>query len=166
MMTPWLKSGDKMKQGTIAFFVHENYKDLVPKENLLAAVEATFIKGRVLDSPSITVMISDDEQLKDMNLRYRGIDKATDVLAFDAGFDDPDLETRYLGDVAISFQQAQKQADTHGHIVEEELQLLVVHGVLHLLGFDHDTDPRKEEMWSIQTQILTDLGLEINIEDV
>ena len=165
-MKPWLKSGDKMKQGTIAFLVHESYKELVSEETLITAVEATFIEGRVLDSPSITVLISDDEQLKVMNLRYRGIDKATDVLAFDAGFDDPDLETRYLGDVVISYQQAQKQADTLGHTVEEELQLLVVHGVLHLLGFDHETDVRKEEMWSIQTQVLAELGIEINIEDV
>jgi probable rRNA maturation factor len=155
-----------MKQVTIAFLVDENYNDLVSKETLLTTVEATFVEGRVLDSPSITVLISDDERLKVMNLRYRGIDKATDVLAFDAGFYDPDLETRYLGDVVISYQQAQKQADTLGHTVEEELQLLVVHGVLHLLGFDHDTDVRKEEMWSIQTQVLAELGIEINIEDV
>ena len=165
-MKPWLKSGDKMKQGTIAFLIDESYNDLVSKETLLTAVEATFVEGRVLDSPSITVLISDDEHLKAMNLRYRGIDKATDVLAFDAGFDDPDFETRYLGDVAISCQQAQKQADSLGHTVEEELQLLVVHGILHLLGFDHNTDVRKEEMWSIQTQVLAELGLEIKIEDV
>lgn len=154
-----------MTQGLIDFLVDDDYSDVVPRDNLLAAVEATFREGGVLDSPSITVMITDDEQLKDLNLRYRGVDKTTDVLAFDADFDDPDLETRYLGDVVISYQQAQKQAETHGHEVGDELQLLIIHGVLHLLGFDHDTDVRKDEMWSIQKLILTGLGLDLYIED-
>jgi len=154
-----------MTQGSIDFLVDEDFSDVVPRDKLLAAVKATLIEGGVLDSPSITVMISDDEQLKDLNYRYRGIDKTTDVLAFDADFDDPDLETRYLGDIVISFQQAQKQAETHGHSVGDELQLLVIHGVLHLLGFDHDTDVRKDEMWTIQNLILTNLGLDINFED-
>ena len=154
-----------MTQGSIDFLVDEDFSNVVPRDKLLAAVEATFLEGGVLDSPSITVMIGDDEKLKDLNLRYRGIDKTTDVLAFDAGFDDPDLETRYLGDIVISCQQAQKQAENHGHAVGDELQLLVIHGVLHLLGFDHDTDVRKDEMWSIQNLILTGLGLDINIED-
>ena len=143
----------------------EDFHGLVSKEKLLAAVKNTLVRGEVLDSPSLTVVISNDEQLKEMNLQYRGIDKTTDVLAFKADFEDPDLGSRYLGDVVISYQQAQDQAKTRRHKVEEELQLLVVHGVLHLLGYDHDSDINQMEMWSIQSLILADLGLEIDFEE-
>ena len=161
-----MKNGGEMSEGVIAFYVKENYHELVTEKTILNAVETTLVYGRVDDSPSMTVMITDDEHLQEMNQRYRGIDKPTDVLAFETDFTDPDLDSRYLGDVVISYQQARIQAEMRGHQVEEELQLLVVHGVLHLLGFDHDSPSGKEEMWSLQSQALNDLGLSIEVEDV
>ena len=155
-----------MSEGVIAFYIQENYHELVTEQILKNAVERTLALGKVTDSPSVTVMITDNEHLQEMNQRYRGINKTTDVLAFETDFTDPDLDSRYLGDVVISYQQARKQAEERGHQVEEELLLLIVHGVLHLLGFDHNTSLEKEEMWSIQSQILNDLGLSINVEDV
>ncbi|MGB2964923.1 MAG: rRNA maturation RNase YbeY [Anaerolineales bacterium] len=166
MTKHWLENGGEMSEGVISFYVQENYHELVIKKPLHNAVEKTLAYRRGDDSPSVTVMITDDEHLKEMNQRYRGINKPTDVLAFEMDFTDPDLDSRYLGDVVISYQQALKQAETRGHQVEEELQLLVVHGVLHLLGFDHDSLSRKEEMWSLQSQVLRDLGLTIEVEDV
>jgi probable rRNA maturation factor len=110
-------------------------------------------------------MITNDGKMVEMNQRYRGAGQTTDVLAFQTDFIDPDLDSRYLGDVIISYPQAEKQALEYGHELEEELQLLVVHGTLHLLGYDHDTIARKEEMWSIQSSILSALGVTINVED-
>jgi len=119
----------------------------------------------VPDSPSLSVIITDDEEMKKLNQTYRGINKTTDVLSFGGDFTDPDLDSRYLGDVIISYPQAEEQALRRGHDVEAERQLLAAHGVLHLLGYDHDTPTAKEAMWKVQTQILEILGLAIEVED-
>ena len=88
------------------------------------------------------------------------------MLSFPADFTDPETEAPYLGDILISFPRAKSQADTIGHSVIDELQVLVVHGVLHLLGYDHAIPEEKEEMWTIQREIFQQLGLEnIQIAD-
>jgi probable rRNA maturation factor len=93
------------------------------------------------------------------------MDKVTDVLSFEADYMDPDLGSRYLGDVVISYPQAANQAEKQGHAIESELQLLTIHGVLHLMGYDHGSTEEKELMWSKQKQILDQLGLEITVMD-
>jgi probable rRNA maturation factor len=67
-----------------------------------------------------------------------------------------------LGDVVISYQQAQHQAANRQHSIEDELQLLVVHGILHLLGHDHAEEEEKRRMWTAQKQVLSNLGNPIN----
>jgi probable rRNA maturation factor len=81
------------------------------------------------------------------------------VLSFPAAEIDPETEELYLGDIAISIPRAMQQAQNAGHPVEAEAQLLVVHGVLHLLGYDHGTDEEKAVMWSEQAKVLERLGL-------
>ena len=130
-----------------------------------AALKAALEEGRSPESCSVTVMITDNDQIQELNQRYSGIDKPTDVLAFESDFLDPDLEARYLGDVVISYPQAKFQAESRGHTIEAELQLLVVHGILHLLGYDHDTEANKTEMWSMQSKILRKLDITIDIEE-
>lgn len=161
-----MKSGSETEDQVIAILVQEQFRSMISDQILLSCGETTLLLDGVNDSPSLTLMITDDEEMTDMNHRYRGINKTTDVLAFGADFTDPDLESRYLGDVVISFPQAEKQALKRGHTVEEELQLLVVHGVLHLLGYDHDTKTRKEAMWAIQSRVLAELGLSIEVEGI
>jgi probable rRNA maturation factor len=165
-MTRLLKNGSNTEDQVIAILVQEQFRSKISDQILLSCGETTLLLDSVNDSPSLTIMITDDKEMIDMNQRYRGINKTTDVLAFGADFTDPDLESRYLGDVVISFPQAEKQALKRGHTVEEELQLLVVHGVLHLLGYDHDTQTGKEAMWAIQSRILTELGLSIKVEGI
>jgi probable rRNA maturation factor len=112
----------------------------------------------------LTIVITGDEQLRELNRQYRDIDAPTDVLSFPVDFIDPESEAPYLGDILISCPQAKKQAIAGGHSTSAELQLLVVHGVLHLLGFDHTQAQEKAEMWVAQSEILRQLGLEdINI---
>ena len=124
-----------------------------------------------IDEPcELVVVISDDAALKDLNRRFRGVPHPTDVLAFSddtrgpfsggaAGF------PRYLGDIVISLDRARAQAEAAGGTLSEELQLLTVHGVLHLLGYDHADTREKEQMWTIQSEILRLLGVSIPLPD-
>lgn len=106
----------------------------------------------------LTIVIGDDSQLHALNRQFLGIDAPTDVLSFPADDTDPDSGERYIGDILISYPRAADQAANAGHTVHEELQLLVVHGVLHLLGFDHAWPEEKKRMWEIQAQVLESLG--------
>jgi probable rRNA maturation factor len=107
----------------------------------------------------LTVLLSDDAQVRELNRHYLGIDAPTDVLSFPAGEADPDTGVTYLGDVIISVPQAGAQARAAGHGLEAEVQLLVVHGVLHLLGHDHAQPEAKGRMWAAQADVLSQLGL-------
>lgn len=107
----------------------------------------------------MTIVLTDDRQLHELNLDYLGVDSPTDVLSFPAGEVDPETEAFYLGDIAISLPRAAGQAQAGGHPVEAEAQLLVVHGTLHLLGYDHSTDEEKVVMWAEQAKVLERLGL-------
>ena len=140
-------------------------------------VEADLIQRTVLaalihqDVPpvAVTVVVSDDTALQDLNNRFRGVDAPTDVLAFpnqpQGLFDDADGQPLYLGDVVVSYPRAEEQASQAGHSVMPELQLLVVHGVLHLLGHDDQSGPERTLMWETQEAILSSLGVEINLPD-
>jgi probable rRNA maturation factor len=118
-------------------------------------------QGAPVDS-DITIVVSDDDHIHKLNRDFLKQDAPTDVLAFPAGHIDPDTDHQYLGDVVISYPQATIQARTAGHPTSSELCLLTVHGVLHLLGYDHDRPEAKAEMWHAQAQILSILGVEVN----
>lgn len=91
----------------------------------------------------ISVLLTDDEEIRELNLRFRKIDSATDVLSFPAIDGDG-----FLGDIAISIPQAERQAEHHLNDLATELCCLAVHGGLHLLGYDHQTDDAEQEMHS------------------
>ena len=107
----------------------------------------------------VTLVITDDAQIKDLNRQFREMDNVTDVLSFPSDEIDLDTGKPYLGDIIISFPQALLQATQAGHPVETELQLLTVHGMLHLLGFVHPNEEEKRVMWAIQAKVLEKLGL-------
>lgn len=125
-----------------------------------AAREVMDYMGGEMDV-DITIILTDDAQIHELNKQYRGIDAPTDVLSFPSGDTDPDSNRLYLGDVVISYPRAQAQAEAGGHPVEAELQLLVVHGVLHLTGYDHVAEQGKSRMRAAQAEILVLLGCEI-----
>ena len=85
----------------------------------------------------IEVLLADDRTLRRLNRDFRGKNKATDVLSFPAA---PEVQTVYAGDLAISLETAARQASEHGHALREELRILLLHGLLHLHGMDHETD--------------------------
>lgn len=111
-----------------------------------------------LDS-DLSIVLTDDARLQELNREYLGIDAPTDVLSFPASETDPETGARYIGDILISIPRAQSQADAAGHPLESEVQLLVVHGMLHLLGHDHGEPEEKARMWKAQAEILESLGL-------
>ncbi len=109
-----------------------------------------------------TLVITDDQGIRELNRDFLGRDAPTDVLAFSAQEEAgafvvaPEMGS-YLGDVIVSYPRAVTQAEEHGHPVEDELHLLVVHGILHLLGYDHADDEEKAIMWARQEEILRGL---------
>lgn len=107
----------------------------------------------------VAVVLTNDEQLRELNRQYLGVDATTDVLSFPSGETDPDTGGIYLGDVVISIPRADVQATAAGHKLDAEVQLLVVHGVLHLLGYDHADARGKAKMWAAQGRALRALGL-------
>jgi probable rRNA maturation factor len=107
----------------------------------------------------LTIVLTDDAQLHELNRQYLGVDAPTDVLSFPASESDPETGTPYLGDILISIPRAAAQAQAAGHSIEDEVQLLVVHGTLHLLGYDHAELEEKDRMWSEQAKVLERLGL-------
>ena len=117
----------------------------------------------------VSIAVADDETLRSLNERFRGLDEVTDVLSFgskqggskpgegdaDASFPvDPDGKAT-LGEVVLSYPLAVRQADEHDVTAEEELALLVVHGVLHLLGHDHEEAEEEARMKELERQALT-----------
>lgn len=129
---------------------------------LETAVRATLTHEEQQPSLELSVLLTDDAQIQQMNRDFRGVDKPTDVLSFPAGEALPGMEDAdpYLGDIAISVPYAARQAAQAGHDLAGELQLLVIHGVLHLLGYDHDDPEEKAAMWAAQTAVLAQLNLQ------
>lgn len=140
----------------------ENQFDLTPETLealVIQAAEAALRHQSAPEDASVTIVLGDDEQLQSLNLDYLGIDSATDVLSFPADETDPETGSRYLGDILLSVPRAASQAEAAGHTIEAEAQLLVVHGVLHLMGHDHAEAGEKSRMWQAQAEILAQLGL-------
>mgnify|MGYP001124579926 CR=1 FL=1 len=130
----------------------------VPYEALEEAANEALYHTRTPIDVEITIVLASDELLQELNQEYLNIDAPTDVLSFEADFIDPDSEATYLGDLVISVQRAISQAQTGNHPLKDELQLLVVHGVLHLIGYDHIEDDEKMVMQQAQDAILKQLG--------
>lgn len=131
---------------------------------LETAVRAALVQQQVPPPAGVTLVMGDDALLHEMNRTYRQIDAPTDVLSFTA--DETMQEpggAPYLGDILMSIPYAQRQADAEGHRLTAELQLLAVHGVLHLLGHDHMDPADKAVMWAAQTAVLQQLGIHITI---
>lgn len=153
-----------------SIFIHRESDTLAEDERQARAIEAlahaaeqTLQTARADPNAELTIVLSDDAQLQELNRQFLGIDAPTDVLAFPGGDTDPDSQALYLGDVILSVQRAAAQAAAAGHSVHDELCLLVVHGVLHLLGHDHANEAEKVAMWTLQGQILEQIGCSIKL---
>ncbi|HEY60751.1 MAG TPA: rRNA maturation RNase YbeY [Anaerolineae bacterium] len=107
-----------------------------------------------IEDYDFSIVIEDNELIHRLNKKYLGVDAPTDVIAFPANEVDPESQYIYLGDILISFPIAKKQAGDYKHDIFEELMILIVHGILHLLGHDHQNENEKTKMFSLQHQLL------------
>lgn len=146
-----------------------------PYEELLKTCIETALAEEGVDVPcEVDVLITDDEGIHQINLEQREVDRPTDVLSFpmfyfrpgkppkgDALDVDPETGLLPLGDMVISYERAQAQAEEYGHSVQRELGYLAVHSVLHLLGYDHmDEGEEKRQMRAREEAIMSVLQLE------
>lgn len=109
-----------------------------------------------------TITFIDDEKMHEMNLNYRGIDRTTDVLSFALNDKEENYvsEINLLGDIFVSIPKMKSQALEYGHSEKRELSFLCIHGLLHLLGYDHMTTKDENVMFNLQEEVLRDAGIE------
>lgn len=119
------------------------------------------IKKLNIDNSIFDIIFIDDEEMHKLNKKYRGIDRTTDVLSF-ALNDNKHIDAfiNSLGDIFISIPKMKSQAIEYGHSEKRELSFLALHGLLHLLGYDHTLGKKEEEeMFGLQKEILSELGI-------
>ncbi len=150
--------------------IEEAVEGEVNRPFLESVLEAA-TSGRWPGGPvAVGLIVTDDEEIREMNREYRGIDAPTDVLSFPLQeyespekpkifFPQPPDEPLSLGDIVLSYPRAAEQAREYGHSLERELAFLLVHGVMHLLGYDHEDPTQAGQMRQEEEKVLERLGL-------
>ena len=148
----------------------------VPEEKIKLIEDVLNFAGSYLKLPENTEMsvtLMDNEHIHEINKKYRGVDKPTDVISFAIEEDDPDEVPiilpedeefdipKNIGDIMVSMDKVKEQAEYLGHSEDRELGFLVVHGFLHLNGYDHMKEEDEKEMFGLQREILDSYGLTI-----
>ena len=149
--------------------------DFDPKALAASLAQAVLKKLSFPFPAEISLTLTDDAEIRILNRDYRGIDAATDVLSFPllafaapGDFSDetqlladanPDTGEIPLGDIVINTARVSEQAASYGHSEKREFAFLVVHSMLHLLGYDHESAPEEKEMFSLQEEILQEIGI-------
>ncbi len=139
-------------------------KDRFPlDEDKLLKISDLILADYYEETPDFSLIFVEPDAIKELNRTYRQVDSVTDVLSFEYGDEvDPETGKEYIGDIIICPDQAGKQAALSGHSVMDEICLLEIHGLLHLLGYDHTDDEQKEEMWKYQNMYLDKCGIKLN----
>jgi probable rRNA maturation factor len=127
----------------------------LPEAEGLVRVTAEATLDHVDFEGGLVVLLTDDVQVADLNRRFRGQDKPTNVLSFPSRLN-PEA---HLGDVALAFGVCAAEAEAQGKPLAHHLQHLVAHGVLHLVGYDHETDAEAHEMEGLERVVLAGLGI-------
>lgn len=136
------------------------------KSRLVAGLNAAARLHGLTEQTEVDITIVDDEEIHRLNREYRDVDRPTDVLSFaldEGGEDEPELldapEEHLLGDIIISVETAQRQGEEFGHGLTREVVYLAVHGLLHLLGYDHMTEEDKVIMRAKEEEALREIEL-------
>ena len=138
---------------TITIHSHKPNAPEINQDLLFLAIRKTLEAQGKIDV-DVTLMLTDDIEMRQLNQTYRDFDQTTDVLAFNQNYIDPETGQYYLGDIIVSVDSAQRQALENDQTLLDELMLLAIHGTLHLLGFDHADSQQKDVMWEVQEKIL------------
>ena len=131
---------------------------------LMSVLQKTAEVYDIQPNTEVSLVLASDEYIHALNREYRGIDRPTDVLSFALNEGDEPVvidgpEEILLGDIIISMETATRQATEYGHSLERELAYLTVHGILHLLGYDHMVEEEKWEMRREEERVLSLLGI-------
>jgi probable rRNA maturation factor len=150
----------------VEFQVNLETELMLPVDRLQRAVEWVLDQHDVSPQTGLSVVFADDTEIRRLNQQFRAVDAPTDVLSFPA--DEPLIPEEeeiepYLGDLVLAIPYIQRQAQAEQHALDDELVLAVVHGTLHLLGYDHDTVSNQAEMWAIQSEALGVMGVSIQV---
>lgn len=144
--------------------VINNYQNQIPEFKEIEEYIKYLVKELNLDKCMFNIIFINDEEIHKINKEYRKVDRPTDVISF-ALEDNKDIEYkdfRLLGDIYISVDRAIEQAKEYNHSLKRELCFLSTHGVLHLLGYDHQTKEDEEEMFTKQKELLEKYGIQRN----
>ena len=158
----------------VAVLVEEGFEECPEASWLEGVVEQTLVARGVDSRTELSLVITGQERIRQLNLSYLGKDEPTDVLAFAmlsgqtedevVPFVTPPDGIKHLGEVIISYPQAVSQAKEHQHSVKRELAILIIHGVLHLLGYEHDKPELESEMRARETEILSHIEGELFLD--
>ena len=156
-----------MPEYGISVQIESEFSGLVDEDWLRALAERTLVMAGVTGPVEMGLVIAGDETVRDLNRSYREVDDTTDVLAFgflepgspeDGDFITPPDERLNLGEVIVSYTRAKRQAAEHNHPLEQELALLVAHGTLHLLGYDHADPEAGQRMQAMEARVVDSIG--------
>ena len=171
----------RTKQRTLNIKIREKYNGVFIMEIILSSMpenleidveivdtvrKAAYTVGELyrLDNAEVSITFTDNEHIHEINRDYRNVDRPTDVISFALNEgDEPEIEggapVNVLGDIIISVEKAVEQASDYGHSVEREVAFLTVHGMLHLLGYDHIEEDDRKEMRREEDFVMEKLGI-------
>lgn len=153
----------------MSFTVYIQIQQVYPvNETGLRQAAETVLKQLRADSRSqVTLVVTDDASIRRLNLEYRQALNETDVLSFPAGPTPVHTDSNgiYLGDILIAYPYAKRAAKRRNLNVEDTIRMLAVHGLLHLLGHNHDTEKARQAMWKEQAAALASIGIDPAIVD-
>jgi len=128
-----------------------------PNELIIDRVSGKFqeaLQQLKISGSEVTIVLDSNKKLRELNKSHLGIDEITDVLSFPSGEINPETGNIYIGDIVISLEKAIDQAKDNNHSIEIEVLMLVIHGLLHLLNYDHLTESDTKIMFEKQDRIL------------
>lgn len=146
------------------FLTNHVSEDVYPADEAkLRGISEKMLQAYDCEGAEFSLAFISPEEIQSLNKQFRDVDAVTDVLTFCSGGEvDPESGRLYLGDILICESRAKEQAEFSGHSLENEVYLLLIHGILHLMDFDHDTDENKEEMWREQNYFLDEFQVALN----
>ena len=147
------------KNHDVIILNEDNFDIPLEFDNLISSI---FSHEKIYSSKIVSITFIDEQKMQDLYAQYFVYAQSTDVLSFEAREFDPETGKEFLGDIVICYPFVVQQSRTLGNELFAEIKLMVIHGMLHLLGYDHSTIDQKSLMWLRQSEILKANGITLN----
>ena len=148
---------------TITIIDESGLNPVIDEQRLQTVIDAALAEDGQ-ERTALTVLLVDDEESRRLHVEHFDNPDATDVMTFPDGNEDPESGLTHLGDLAVGVEVAQREAAIRNRPVGDELILYILHGVLHLLGFDDEDEDDLAQMWAVQRRLLHTVGIELETE--